>query len=39
MNFWDDLNVWPLERVLGEEGMSQFADTFKFLVGEPFTWK
>jgi len=39
MNFWDDLDVWPLERVLGEEGMSQFADTFKFLVGEPFTWK
>jgi len=39
MNFWDDLEVWPLERVLGEEGMSHFADTFKFLVGEPFTWK
>ncbi len=39
MNFWDDLNVWPLERVLGAEGMAQFADTFKFLVGEPFTWK
>ncbi|GAB4462511.1 MAG: hypothetical protein OHK0041_25960 [Anaerolineales bacterium] len=39
MNFWDDLEVWSVERVLSEEGMSQFGDTFKFLVGEPFTWK
>ena len=39
MNFWDDLDVWPIERVLGDEGMNQFADTFGFLVGEPFTWK
>ena len=38
MNFWDDLEVWPLEKVLSEEGMTQFGDTFKFLVGEPFTW-
>ena len=39
MNFWDDLEVWPVEKVLSKEGMSQFGDTFKFLVGEPFTWK
>jgi hypothetical protein len=39
MNFWDDLDVWPIERVLGDEGMSQFADTFGFLVGKSFTWK
>ncbi len=39
MNFWDDLEVWPLGKVLSDEGMSQFGDTFKFLVGEPFTWK
>ena len=38
MNFWDDLEVWPVEKVLSEEGMSQFGDTFRFLVGEPFTW-
>src|SRR5215211_2584123 len=38
MNFWYDLDVWPVERVLSDEGMSQFGDTFKFLVGEPFTW-
>jgi hypothetical protein len=39
MNFWEDLEVWPVEKVLGEEGMAQFGETFKFLVGEPFTWK
>ena len=39
MNFWDDLEVWPLNKVLDGEGMTHFGDTFKFLVGEPFTWK
>lgn len=39
MNFWDDLEVWSLERVLSDEGMAQFKDTFGFLVGEPFSWK
>ncbi len=39
MNFWDDLEVWPLEKVLSEEGLAQFKDTFDFLVNEPFMWK
>ncbi len=39
MNFWDDLEVWPLEKVLSKEGLAQFKDTFDFLVNEPFTWK
>ncbi len=39
MNFWDDLETWPLEKVLSEEGQAQFKDTFDFLVGKPFTWK
>ena len=39
MNFWDDLKVWPLEKVLSEEGQKLFGDTFGFLVNEPFTWK
>jgi hypothetical protein len=38
MGFWDDLAIWPLERVLGPEGGAQFGETFKFLAGEPFTW-
>src|SRR5581483_4904489 len=39
MNFWDELNVWPLEKALGAEGMAEFGDTYRFLVGEPFAWK
>lgn len=39
MNFWDDLEVWPVEKVLDDEGMAQFGETFRFLVGESFTWK
>ncbi|RJP48187.1 MAG: hypothetical protein C4586_09605 [Anaerolineaceae bacterium] len=39
MNFWDDLEAWPLEKVLSKEGLAQFKDTFDFLVNEPFTWK
>jgi len=39
MNFWDDLETWPLEKVLSEEGLAQFGETFGFLVGNPFTWK
>lgn len=39
MNFWDDLEVWNLERVFSDEGLSQFKDTFDFLVGKPFTWR
>lgn len=39
MNFWDDLEVWNMERVFSAEGLSQFKDTFDFLVGEKFTWK
>jgi hypothetical protein len=39
MNFWDDLAEHPLEKVLSDEGMARFKDTFDFLVGEPFIWK
>lgn len=38
MKFWEDLEVWPVDKVLGDEGIAQFGDTCKFLVGEPFTW-
>lgn len=39
MNFWDDLQGWPLEKVLSAESQAGFGKTFKFLVGEPFTWQ
>lgn len=39
MGFWEDLHLWPLDRVLSPEGQTEFGDTFRFLVGEPFFWK
>lgn len=38
MNFWEDLAIWPLERVLGTEGMALFGSTFGTLAGGPFSW-
>jgi len=35
MNFWDDLEVWPLNKVLSEEGMTHFSDT---LYVQIFGW-
>jgi hypothetical protein len=37
-HFWDDVSRWPLERVLSDEGMHQFGDTFRYLIGEPIEW-
>ncbi|MFU8772027.1 MAG: hypothetical protein ACNA8H_06375, partial [Anaerolineales bacterium] len=34
----DDLVEWPFERVLSQEGLVQFGDTFRYLVGEPLEW-
>ncbi len=38
MHFWKDLELWPLARVLSEEGMSQFGQAFRYLAGEPLRW-
>ncbi len=38
MHFWKDLEVWPLSRVLSEEGRAQFGGTFRYLAGEPLQW-
>ncbi len=38
ISFWNDLNEWPLDKVLGDQGQAQFGETFRILVGEPFTW-
>jgi hypothetical protein len=34
MHFWKDVEVWPLRRVLSEEGQREFGQTFKYLAGE-----
>jgi hypothetical protein len=37
--FWNDLEKWPLERVLGEQGRQSFSKTFEYLTGEPIDWR
>jgi hypothetical protein len=38
MHFWKDLEIWPLSRVLSEEGQAEFGKTFDYLAGEPVKW-
>jgi hypothetical protein len=36
--FWKELDEWPIERVLSPEGLAEYGDTFRYLVGEPRVW-
>lgn len=38
MHFWKDLDIWPLGRVLSEEGQAEYKKTFDYLAGEPIKW-
>jgi hypothetical protein len=38
MHFWKDVEAWPLNRVLSEEGQREFGQTFRYLAGEPLVW-
>jgi len=38
MHFWKDVDIWPLERVLSEEGQVEYKKTFDYLAGEPIKW-
>jgi hypothetical protein len=35
MHFWKDANIWPLARILSDEGRAEFGQTFGYLAGEP----
>jgi hypothetical protein len=35
---WKDAEKWPLDRVLSDEGMALFGESFNYLVGEPIQW-
>jgi hypothetical protein len=37
-NFAQDIERWPIRRVLSGEGMEKFGQTFRYLAGEPVTW-
>jgi hypothetical protein len=39
LSFWDELQTWPLERVLSAEGQAAFGDTFRWLSGERRQWR
>jgi len=38
LHFWNELEIWPVERVLSAEGQVEFGDTFRYLLGEPVSW-
>jgi hypothetical protein len=38
MHFWKDMEVWPMGRVLSEEGQKEFGRTLEYLAGEPIQW-
>ena len=38
MHFWKDLEIWPLSRVLSDEGQAEYKKTFDYLAGEPIKW-
>jgi hypothetical protein len=38
MHFWKDMEIWPLARVLSEEGQAEYKRTFDYLAGEPIEW-
>lgn len=39
LHMWEDLEDWPIRRVLSDEGMDRYGRTFAYLVGEPIDWK
>lgn len=38
LHFWNELEEWPMQRVLSAEGQSAFGNTFNYLAGEAVTW-
>jgi hypothetical protein len=38
MHFWKDLDIWPLSRVLSNEGRAEFGKAFDYLAGESIKW-
>ncbi len=38
VHFWKDLETWPLARLLSVEGLADYQQTFRYMVGEPIRW-
>jgi hypothetical protein len=39
LHMWEELEEWPLDRVLSSQGQAAFGQTFRHLVGEPLDWR
>lgn len=39
MHFWKDYEIWPLARVLSDEGRAEFGKAFDYLAGEPVKYQ
>lgn len=35
---WEDVQEWPISRVLSNEGIKEFGNTFRYIIGEPIEW-
>jgi capsule polysaccharide export protein KpsC/LpsZ len=38
LHIWDDLESWPVSRLLSDEGRAGYQKTFNYMVGEPIDW-
>ncbi len=38
LHFWNELENWPIEKVLAPEGLAQFAPSFDYLLGSQRNW-
>jgi hypothetical protein len=38
LHLWKDLEIWPVSRLLSDEGLSIYGKTFAYLAGEPIQW-
>jgi len=38
-HFWEDEEIWPMEKVMSKEGLAKFEKTFGYLAGELIDWK
>jgi hypothetical protein len=38
MHFWKDVDIWPVSRVLSNEGQAEYKKTFDTLAGDPIKW-
>jgi hypothetical protein len=39
LHFWQDIEETPLSYLFSDEGYSQYARSFEFLLGKPFDWE